>query len=94
MTNELNYDSIELIETTQASFDYSELENLMGERSRDALRLDFARKLKVELGGRAKERTACGRIVSKNRIHCYKSSLETQQRSEVLQQAWNSGAVD
>ncbi len=51
MTNELNYDSIELMETTQARFDYSELENLMGERSRDALRLDFDRKLKVEFHG-------------------------------------------
>ncbi len=51
MTNELNYDSIELVETTQASFNYSELENLMGERSRDALRLDFDRKLKVEFHG-------------------------------------------
>ena len=48
MTNELNFASIELMETTQASFDYSELENPMGERRKDALRLDFDRKLKVE----------------------------------------------
>ncbi len=51
MTNELNFDSIELMETTQASFDYSDLENPMGERSKDALRLDFDRKLKVEFHG-------------------------------------------
>jgi len=37
LTNELNYDSIELMETTQASFNYSELENLMGERIRVVL---------------------------------------------------------
>jgi hypothetical protein len=59
VTNELNYDSIELMETTQASFDYYELENPMGERSKDAYRLTprgglsnrqclFDRKLKVE----------------------------------------------
>ncbi len=43
---------IELMETTQASFDYSELENLMGEISRDALRLDpGAPGLKVEFHG-------------------------------------------
>jgi len=39
------------METTQASFDYSELENPMGERSKDALGLDFDRKLKVEFHG-------------------------------------------
>ncbi len=39
------------MDTAQASFDYSELENPMGERSKDALRLDFDRKLKVEFHG-------------------------------------------
>ncbi len=40
------------METTQTSFDYSELENLMGERSMDALRLDpGAPGLKVEFHG-------------------------------------------
>jgi len=39
------------METTQASFDYSELENPMGESCKDALRLDFDRKLKVEFHG-------------------------------------------
>ena len=39
------------METTQASFDYYELENPMGERRKDALRLDFDRKLKVEFHG-------------------------------------------
>lgn len=33
----MNYDSIELIETTQASFDCCDLENLMGERSLDVM---------------------------------------------------------
>ena len=51
MTKELNFDSIELMETTQASFDYSELENQMGESKKDAHRLDFDRKLKVEFHG-------------------------------------------
>ena len=37
----LNFDNIELIETTQASLDCSDLENPMGERSKDALMLDF-----------------------------------------------------
>ena len=59
MTNELNFDSIELMVTTQANFDYSELENPIGERSKDALRVTpsgglsnrhclFDRKLKLE----------------------------------------------
>ncbi len=39
----MNCDSIELMETTQDSFDYSELENPMDERSKDALRLNFDR---------------------------------------------------
>ncbi len=39
------------METTPASFDCSELENPMGERCKDALRLDFDRKLKVEFHG-------------------------------------------
>jgi hypothetical protein len=51
VANELNFDSIELTETTQASFDYSDLEDPIGERSNDALRLDFDRKLKVEFQG-------------------------------------------
>ncbi len=53
MTNGLNFDSIELIETIQASFDCSDLENPMGERSKDALRLDFDRKLKWEMSDRS-----------------------------------------
>ena len=51
MTNELNFDSIELMDTVQASFGCSDLENPMGERSKEALRLDFDRKLKVEFHG-------------------------------------------
>ncbi|MBW8038989.1 MAG: hypothetical protein FVQ85_03210 [Planctomycetes bacterium] len=48
MTNELNFDGIELMETIDAGFGCSDLETPMGERSKDALRLDFDRKLKVE----------------------------------------------
>ena len=33
------------------SYHYTKLENPMGERSKDALRLDFDRKLKVEFHG-------------------------------------------
>ena len=51
MTNELNSDSMEPMETIQASFDCSDLENPMGERRKDALRLDFDRKVKVEFHG-------------------------------------------
>ena len=39
------------METTQASFDYYELENLMGESKKDALRVNFDRKLKLEFQG-------------------------------------------
>jgi hypothetical protein len=39
------------MDTVQASFDCSDLENPMGERRKDALRLDFDRKLKVEFHG-------------------------------------------
>ena len=45
--NELNFDSMELMNTIQASFDCSDLENPMGEGRNNALRLDFDRKLKV-----------------------------------------------
>ena len=40
MTNELNSDSIKLMETIQASFDHLFWENPMGETRKDALRLD------------------------------------------------------
>jgi len=42
---------MEPMEATQASFDYPKQENLMGERRKDALRLDFDRKLKLEFHG-------------------------------------------
>jgi len=41
MTNEQDFDSIELIETTQASFDHLIRENPMGEVLKDALRLNI-----------------------------------------------------
>jgi hypothetical protein len=39
------------MENAQATFDHLTRESLMGERSKDALRLDFDRKLKVEFHG-------------------------------------------
>jgi len=39
------------MQTTQASFSHFLQENLMGEARKDALRLDFDRKLKVEFHG-------------------------------------------
>ena len=42
---------MELMETIQASFDYIRRENPMGETRKDALRLDFDRKLKLEFHG-------------------------------------------
>ncbi len=51
MPNELNFDSMELVETIQASFDHLILENPMGEARKDALRLDFDRRLKLEFHG-------------------------------------------
>ena len=51
MTNELNFDSIKLMETTQASFDHLLRENPMGEACKDALKLDFDRRLKFEFHG-------------------------------------------
>ena len=51
MTNKLNFDSIELMDTVQASFDCSDLENPMGESKKDALRVNFDRKLKLEFHG-------------------------------------------
>ena len=39
------------MDAIQASFDCSDLENPMGERSKDALRVDFDRKLKLEFHG-------------------------------------------
>ncbi len=51
MTNELNCDSIRLMETIQASFDHLIRENLMGGVRKDTLKLDFDRRLKLEFHG-------------------------------------------
>ena len=51
MTSEQDFDNIELMETTQASLDHLIWENPMGETRKDALRLDFNRKLKLEFHG-------------------------------------------
>ncbi len=44
----MDFDSLEYVETIQASFDHLIWENLMGEAHKDALRLDFDPKLKLE----------------------------------------------
>jgi hypothetical protein len=49
--NELNLNSIELMETIQTSFDHLLRENLMCETRKDALRLNFDHKLKLEFHG-------------------------------------------
>ena len=46
MTNRQDFDNIDSMETTQASFDHLLQENPMGEAHKDALRLDFDRKLR------------------------------------------------
>ncbi len=51
MTNRQDFDGIELMETIQASFDHLIRENPMGEAHRDALKLDFYRRLKLEFHG-------------------------------------------
>ena len=51
MTKEKDFDSIELMETIQASFNYQVRENPMGETRKDALRLNFGRKFKLEFHG-------------------------------------------
>ena len=48
MTKEKEFDSIELMETIQASFDHLLQENLMGETRKDALKLERDRRLKLE----------------------------------------------
>ena len=51
MTNLVEFDSIEPMETTQDSLDHLTWENPMGEARKDALRLDFDHKLKLEFHG-------------------------------------------
>ena len=51
MTNRYDSDSIELMETIQTSFDHLLRENPMGQARKDALRLDFDRRLKLEFHG-------------------------------------------
>ena len=51
MTKGLEFNSIEPMETIQTSLDYQMWENPMGETRKDALRLDFNRKLKLEFHG-------------------------------------------
>jgi hypothetical protein len=51
VTEEQDFDSMELMETTQASFSHFLQENPMGEARTDALRLDFDRRLRLEFHG-------------------------------------------
>jgi len=51
VTSEQDFDSIELMETTQPTLSHLLRENLMGEASKDALRLDFNRRLRLEFHG-------------------------------------------
>lgn len=51
VTNEPCFDSIEPMETIQASFNHSLWENPMSESRKDVLRLNFDRKLKLEFHG-------------------------------------------
>jgi hypothetical protein len=48
VTNEQDFDSIETMETTQATLDHLIQENPMGEARKDVLRLVFKQKLKLE----------------------------------------------
>ena len=67
----------------------------MGEARKDALRLNFDHKLKLEFHGtKLTDRVACGRAFSKSRLHCDEPSVEIQQCGKVLQQARHSGAVN
>jgi len=52
VTSNENCNSIELMDAIQAGFDYPKWENPMGERRKDALRVNFDRKLKLELSRR------------------------------------------
>lgn len=49
MTSNGNCNSTELMDAIQAGFDYPKLEKPMGERRKDALIVNFDRKLKLEL---------------------------------------------
>jgi len=51
VTNGVEFDSIEPMETIQTSLDYQMRENPMGETRKDALRLNFDHKLKLEFHG-------------------------------------------
>jgi hypothetical protein len=51
VTEEQEFDSIEPMETIQATSDHLIRENPMGESCKEALRLNFNRKLKLEFHG-------------------------------------------
>jgi hypothetical protein len=51
VTKGLEFNSMEPMGTTQANLDHLTWENSVGETRKDALRLDFDRKLKLEFHG-------------------------------------------
>ena len=78
MTNRQDFDGIELMETIQASFDHLIRENPMGEARKDALKLDFDRRLKLEFHGTKVTSDAtqgCWRDISNGRSGCSEDTL-------------------
>lgn len=68
VTNESHFDIIGPMETTQASFSHSLRENAMGGARKDALRIDFDRRLKVEFHGTTVTSDAGGRAVERSSV--------------------------
>ena len=59
MAIEQDSDSLELMETTQGAFSHSLWENPMGETRKDALRLDFNGRLKLDFHGKSLTLRCC-----------------------------------
>ena len=72
---------MELMETIQASFDHLTRENPMGEARKDALRLDFDRKLKVEFN-------LHGMKALRESLHTYKAAMQLTFDGEVKRLVW------
>ena len=51
VTSRMYFDSIELMDAVKTIFDCSDLENPMGETSKEALRVNFDHKLRLEFHG-------------------------------------------
>ncbi len=86
MTEEQEFGSIKLMETTQASFDYSKWENLMGESRKDALRVNFDNKR-----GTAEQWIKEGKYaLSWTRLSCH-DFTDNQVRLQLFALAYNLG---